>query len=254
MKRKINPETLQECFSDYRYEPIFSLRSTKVHFWGNLPASWTVFPKMRSKGLGRYWHRLQSAAFQALSLWLRLHFSNPHDRFWSGLSVKSPVLDPIQWTKLNGSQGKFGWWLPHSLIFPAVHFPRGGPGERREGVAVHEVGVTAVLGPQRRCRLRLWRSAHSLVVLRAESRPLLPISLCQLSSRNCWVVFLAYSEYIGTGSPGSAHPQRRALFSSGWDVPWQRWYLCIEPGCRWRSNRFASPRSCSLSPPRRFLF
>lgn len=179
MKRKINPETLQECFSDYRYEwTLFSLRSPKVLFWGNLPAFWT---KMRSKGIGHVDTdcRAQPSGSCLYDYWTTDCISlNPHDKFWSWLSVKSPVLNQFQWSKLNSSQGKFGRWLPCLLIFPAVHFSRGGPGERREGVAVQEVGVTAVLGPQRRCHLRLWRSARSLEVLRAESHPLLPILLC----------------------------------------------------------------------------
>lgn len=91
-------------------------------------------------------------------------------------------LNLLLWTSFSDQTKRLPrkvWAVTSRLsIFPAVHFSRGGPGERREGVAVQEVGVTEVLGPQRRCHLRLWRSARSLEVSRAESRPLLPISLC----------------------------------------------------------------------------
>lgn len=56
--------------------------------------------------------------------------------------------------------------------------------------------VTTVSGPQRRCHLHPVKSEHSLGELQAEVHLLLPASRCQLNSRNCWVVFLAYSEYI----------------------------------------------------------
>lgn len=184
MKRKLDPETLQECFSGYRYGwTLLSLPSPKVLFWGNLPAFWTVcFPRWEARPLAMLTqtteHSLLGPVFMTTGLqaaFLVIHMIS----FGRGCP-----LNLLFWTsfsesrKLNGSQGKFGWWLPRLLIFPALHFSRGGPGERREGVAVQEVGVTAVLGPQRRCHLRLWRSARSLEVLRAESHPLLPISLC----------------------------------------------------------------------------
>lgn len=127
MKRKINPETLQECFSDYRYEPIFSLQSTKVLFWGNLPASWTVcFPRWEARALARVDTdcRAQPSGSCLYNYGTTGSISlNPHDRFWSGLSVKSPVLDQFQWTKLNGSQGKFGRWLPVFQYFQLFIFP-----------------------------------------------------------------------------------------------------------------------------------
>lgn len=138
----------------------------------------SVFPKMRSKGMVSVGidcraQTLRSCLYEYGNTDSVSH--NSHDTFWLWLSVKFPVLDQIQQTKINSSQGKFGWWLPPLLIFPVVHFSLGGTEERRDRTTWSSKWVTAVLGHQRRSHLHPVKSVHSLEVLQAESHLLLQV-------------------------------------------------------------------------------